>query len=201
METRPGVPAPVVIVERGRDVHRGTETLTLLWSRDNKWQRRTAERRDIADQRAIIDLAAAGLPVNSINARTLIQYLTDYEAENITHLTVVAVSHKMGWQGGDGKDGFLWGRNLITAHRIAADDDQEEGQDRKRVRFRGADAGDDQLADGFYRSGSYDGWLSAIDHGERAAAKQPKEGHKATIAELVEQLAEARQGHRVRKAR
>jgi hypothetical protein len=155
----PGIAAPVVLTERGRNSHKGVEVVTLAWLRDGRWQTAVVDRKIIADAHTVVELASAGLPVTSNNARTLVQYLDEFEAQNIQHLPVARVSHKMGWQGHDGEDGFLWGRNLITADGIYRADDKARGT---RVQFRGADQGDDQLADGFRPAGTYKGWREGI---------------------------------------
>jgi hypothetical protein len=156
------VNAPVVIVERGKDSRQGLELVTLAWHRDGAWHRRVVGRGAIADQRSILGLAELGLPVTSINARTLIQYLDDFEATNLQHLPSIRVSHRMGWQGEDGADGFLWGRNLVTAEKIHLQGQKGETANSQVVRFRGVDEGDEQLADGFRQSGSFKGWVKAV---------------------------------------
>jgi hypothetical protein len=111
----------------------------------------------IANARTVVDLAAHGLPVTSNNARSLVQFLDEYEALNLAHLPAACVSHTMGWQGEGGECGFLWGRNLITAGGGGAP--QSPGA--QPVRFRGADEGDDQLADGYRATGTCEGWVEA----------------------------------------
>jgi len=81
----PELLTPVVMVECGRDAHRGTETLTLAFPRDGAWRRLVVDRRDAADAHAIVRHASAGLPVTSNNARLLVQYLSEYEAANRQH--------------------------------------------------------------------------------------------------------------------
>lgn len=155
------VNAPVLIVERGKDARRGQELVTLAWHRDGAWHRRVVGRGEVADQRSILRLAELGLPVTCINARTLIQYLDEFEATNLPHLPSVRVSHKMGWQGEDGVDGFLWGRNLVTAEEVHLEGKDPQQSGSQLVRFRGIDEGDDQLADGFRQSGNFKGWVKA----------------------------------------
>ncbi|MCZ2341162.1 MAG: DUF927 domain-containing protein, partial [Bacteroidales bacterium] len=159
-EPAPSICAPVVIAERGADAQRGAELFALAWKRNDRWYKRIVNRREVADQRAILMLAESGLPVNSINARTLVQYLDDYESANLDALPCVRVSGRMGWQGNNGKDGFLWGHNLVTADGIHFDGKSE--QSAPPIRFRGLDAGEEQLAGGFRRGGTFEGWLKAV---------------------------------------
>ena len=135
-----------------------------MWLRDGSWQQRVVDRGTICDARTIVELSSLGLPVTSNNARTLVQFLAEYEALNLPRLPATHVASKMGWQGEDGSDGFLWGRHLITANGIILNDEGAlvGSVEKGRVRFRGADIGDDQLAGGFYAAGTHDGWITAI---------------------------------------
>ena len=154
------VPAPILITERGKDAHRDAEVVTLAWWRDDRWQTVTVDRKIVASARSIVELASHGIPVTSNNSCMLVQYLSDFEAANLENLPLVRVSHKM-----DGKEkmeamGFCGAANLITADQIYGPGDAGDG---RRVQFRGADTGDDQLADGFKKAGTYDEWLFAIE--------------------------------------
>jgi len=156
------VSAPVVICARGLDDSRSIETVTLAWNRDQRWVQRVVDRREIADQRLIVGLAAFGLPVTTSNSRMLVEYLDRFESANRHCLPIIRFSPKMGWQGVDGVDGFLCGRILITQAGIHVSDNSALSADVSLVKFRGADTGDDQLADGYYQSGSLNNWLNAI---------------------------------------
>jgi hypothetical protein len=139
------VAAPVLITKRHQHVDEGTELLTLAWKRDGEWRERTVDRGVTANSRLIVDeLAAYGLPVNSNNAKTLIQFLGEYEAENLARIPAVQVSRRLGWQGKDGRNGFLWGRQLIAAKGATKRQPQAEA-----IQFRGSDEGDEQIAAGF----------------------------------------------------
>jgi len=168
-----GLPAAVVITERGFDTQRTTETVTVAWKRGGEWRSRTVSRREVADARAIVALAEYGLPVTNNTARDLVQYLDDFEAVNFAVLPQGRVSGRMGWQGTDGAEGFLWGRALITAESVFSDAGPEADGAPRPISFREADAGDGQLADAFRAAGSYEGWLAAValvEHHPRALA-------------------------------
>ncbi len=160
------ISAPVVIVGRGKDTENGAEHLRIAWYRDASWHARIVEREILASVQKILAMAAFGLPVNSNNARLVVQYLADFEAANLDCLPMANVSHRMGYQGTDGRLGFLWGTTLITA------DGQQDFGDRSQldpaewarqaVHFQGADDGDDQIAAGFHAAGDYDEWKNAI---------------------------------------
>jgi hypothetical protein len=160
------IPAPVVIAGRGKDSTRGVEHLCLAWFRDGVWHRRIVEREVTANAQKILGLAAYGLPVTSNNARLVIQYLADFETANVKHLPIANVSRKLGYQGADGKLGFLWGRTLITAQGVQGGGDLNQIDpnewSHQAVHFQGADEGDDQIAAGFHAAGTYKGWRRAV---------------------------------------
>jgi hypothetical protein len=162
----PEIPSPVIISARLRDAAEGTECLQLSWFRDGNWQLRIVDRAQIANSRAIVELAGVGLPVTSNNASELVQFLSEYEAINADIMPVAKVTGQMGWQGHEGTDGFLVGRSLITADGSHDPVDLQSlapgAWPADLVTFRGADAGDEQLADGFHSVGSLSGWLDAI---------------------------------------
>jgi hypothetical protein len=168
------IPAPVVILGRGKDSAKDNEHLCLAWPRDGSWRRRIVEREVVANAQKILVLAACGLPVNTNNARMMVQYLADFEAANMDVLPMANVSRKLGFQGRDGKLGFLWGRTLITAKGFHEGDDLNQlapdEWSRQVVHFQGADEGDDQIAAGFHAAGNCKGWLKAV----QAVDKYPR---------------------------
>src|SRR5439155_19737722 len=89
------------------------------------------------------------------------------EQANLRHLPRARVSKQMGWQGERGDLGFLWGRTLIRAEDgqlgevdLDALDPEDWAED--GVAFHGADAGDEQLADGYHAAGTIEGWRDAV---------------------------------------
>jgi hypothetical protein len=113
---------PVILTERAVDVQRGTRVVTVAWFADGRWHTRDVDRDVIASARSVVDLAAYGLPVNSNNARDVVAYLADFEAANPDALPATQVARQLGWQGPEGKDRFLWGKALITAKGIQAEE-------------------------------------------------------------------------------
>lgn len=148
--------SPVLITERHIDTNRKTELLTLAWYRDSQWRTRVVDRGAIASSRTIVDeLAPYGIPVTTNTAKDLIQFLDEFEAENLETLPVTRVSHRLGWQGEGGEAAFLLGSRLI----IGESADSEAGNG---VKFRGADEGDEQIAEGFHGQGTFAAWKKAI---------------------------------------
>lgn len=160
------IATPMVLSERLVDVADGTESLRIAWLRDRQWNERIVERTLLASSSRITELAAYGIGVNSINARIAVQFCADFESENIEIIPQTLVTRRTGWQGRECQDGFLLGRELLTEsssepYRAGASGAGGE-QQRQRIRFRGIDAGDEQLVAGLHVSGSFDTWREII---------------------------------------
>jgi uncharacterized protein (DUF927 family) len=159
---------PVLIQRRLKDDVDGTESFQICWGNAaGGWETRIVSRRDVASTRTIGELAAYGCPINSNNASDFVQYIADFEEANKTTLPQARVTHNMGWQGQDGQHGFLCGRTLILANgegevETASDSVLPEDWREDWIRFCGADAGNEQTADGYHKHGSLDAWLDAV---------------------------------------
>lgn len=149
------IPTPVVISSRQKDLDEDTEFVTLTWMRDGKWKSKTVARGAVANTRSIVEeLAPYGLPVTSVNAKTLVQYLTDFEATNLSALRTALVTARLGWHFHEGITTFLLGKqHLIPQHTDA---------NMPAVEFRGEDTGNTQIAEAFYCEGTLDEWINAV---------------------------------------
>lgn len=161
------IPSPLVISGRLRDESQETESLRLSWFRDGKWQSVVVGREVAATSRSIVSLAANGFPVTSNNAMVVVQYISDFEMANLEWLPTSHVTSQLGWHRVNDEDFFLCGKILISNAGISESTGKLTGADEdhpslQAVCFRGADAGDDQIADGFHSAGTYDGWKEAI---------------------------------------
>jgi hypothetical protein len=160
--------APMFIGGRMSDIHDGTESVDLVFRRAGGWRRHTAERATIANKNGIVGLAAVGIPVTSGNAGALVEYLAEFESVNIERLPHARLSGQMGWQGKGGERGFLWDKRLLGGGEeipVRSADPEEippEEWPEGLICFRGADAGDEQLAGGFHSSGTLEGWQEAV---------------------------------------
>jgi hypothetical protein len=149
---------PVIVAGRARDENRREELIELGWLRNGYWQQRVVERVEVADARRVVGLAAYGVPVTSNNARSVIQYISEFEAENLSLLPSTCVSRQLGWQETEVRDVFLLGSRHLVTETGLVEVDESHGS----IQFRGADEGDDQLALGLTRGGSLEGWLEAV---------------------------------------
>lgn len=134
---QPVSPTPILITGRLKDAFEGTESVRLSWERDGRWQHTIADRAVVANVKKIVDLAGLGLPVTSRSAGDLVDWLAAFETVNLPKLARALVSRQMGWQGPEGKKGFLWGRTLIRPDATLAESPEPFGlslDDTKRAR-------------------------------------------------------------------
>lgn len=88
-------PHPIIPVEIINNVDTNTEKIKLAFYKRKKWQQIIVERKTIASNTAIIQLANRGIEVNSENAKNLVLYLADMiELNNID--TTDGITH-LGW--------------------------------------------------------------------------------------------------------
>jgi len=154
------IPAALVISERLHDNETGAEFTKIAWNRGQRWQTHTAPRVTLATARTITNLAEFGFPVTSNNAADVVQYLADFEAENLDVIPLTLVTNQLGWYHLGGISGFLWGREYLSASAAQRAGDLATGQ--LPIEFHGSDAGDDQIASGFRAHGTFAGWQAAI---------------------------------------
>jgi hypothetical protein len=149
-DVQPFAHAPVVIAKRLKNTADGSESLAIRWLHDGEWPEIIESRAVLMNSRDILSLASVGFPVTSGSARALTDYIAATEAANRARLPVEHVSSHLGWQKGGG---FLWGRTFL-------DNPHNEGA--APINFRGAQQGDEQVADGFTARGSISAWWLAV---------------------------------------
>jgi hypothetical protein len=142
-------PSPLLVVGRSWDIHSGETQLRLAWKRGTRWTFKTIMRSEAMDARPLVGLSKWDAPVSSRNAGTIVQYLTDFEAANMSTLPVEQTTGHMGWQAQSGRYGFVLG---VEQHGLEDD----------KVSLV-PDDGLDQIAKGWDSSGSWDGWIEAIE--------------------------------------
>lgn len=88
-------PHPIIPVEIINNIDTNTEKVKLAFYKRKKWQYAIVEKRIIASNTAIIQLANRGIEVNSENAKNLVSYLADIiELNNLE--TIDGITH-LGW--------------------------------------------------------------------------------------------------------
>ena len=88
---------PLLISRRLRNIDTGNEKIELYFRRDNQDHYIRTNRSTVFQSRTITQLADRGLPVTSENAKKLVRYLGDLEAENMKLIPVQRSTEQMGW--------------------------------------------------------------------------------------------------------
>lgn len=88
---------PLLISRRLRNIDTGNEKIELYFRRDNQDHYIRTNRSTVFQSRTITQLADRGLPVTSENAKKLVKYLGDLEAENMKLIPVQRSTEQMGW--------------------------------------------------------------------------------------------------------
>ncbi len=70
---------PLMPVERLVNIDTGVEKLKIAYSKGKRWREIIVDKRILASANSIVQLADNGIAVNSENARSLVQYLSDIE--------------------------------------------------------------------------------------------------------------------------
>jgi hypothetical protein len=149
-------PNPLFISELSHNRITGLHYVTLTWKADGKWHDMQVERYMIATKSNIVALSNYNIPVTSLNANNLIEYLHEYEQTNSNDIPKALVESRLGWT--DDMSGFLWGHSYLTEPSTP----QASGRP-SVVRFKGADQGDEQFAAGFTRKGDFSTWTSLVN--------------------------------------
>ncbi|WP_084158783.1 DUF927 domain-containing protein [Solidesulfovibrio alcoholivorans] len=143
---------PLFISELSQNRSTGLHYVTLSWKADGRWHNWRVERCMIATKSNIVALSNYNIPVTSLNANSLIKYLQEYEEVNTRNIPRTFAEGRLGWT--DDMSGFLWGHSYLTGPSVQ----QSSGQP-PVVRFKGADLGDEQFADGFKQNGDFPTWI------------------------------------------
>jgi len=154
-------PCPIFLTRIFEDIERGVFFSELCWKRGPRWWRRLCPREQISNTRMIVELASVGLPVTSNNSAILVDYLTDFERENLEHLPTSRIANRFGWFNTDqeGKEVFLCGNQVIDCSQGGNLTTAEDGG---QLIFHGEDDGDRQIAAGIRQGGSLQGWIEAV---------------------------------------
>jgi putative DNA primase/helicase len=154
------IQARIVICRRLREAGGQSSFVELAWSRSGPWRKMIFPRGVLASARNIVSLADYDLPVTTNNAPDLIDYLDAFEAQNLSRIPEAIACDRMGWINVFGVEGFLVGRRLISESQPA---DLVIDGVQQPVEFRGADQGNEELADSLTPNGEYEQWLRLVE--------------------------------------
>ncbi len=118
----------------------------------NTWHTVDVPRQTIANTTQIVGLADYDFPINTLNAKSVIEYLAGYETKNRRAIPTQQTSGHLGWQVSHGRPlGFLAGPETWIGLKPGED-----------VRFLPANPGDGQVAEGFTSAGDVDAWIREV---------------------------------------
>lgn len=90
-------PIPVVISKRFENIDDESEKVELAFYRNNRWKHVISPRSAVFNKNSLLGFADTGIPVNSGTASDLVEYLSDYEMENINVIPLMQSVSRVGW--------------------------------------------------------------------------------------------------------
>lgn len=101
-------PHPILPVERLVNIDTGMEKLKLAFCKgDKRWREIIVEKKVLASDRAILNLADMGVAVTSASARSLVQYISDLENLNYDLIPERKSVSRLGYIEGEGFSPFV----------------------------------------------------------------------------------------------
>lgn len=91
---------PIILTQRLRSMETGDEKIEIAFKRDDQWQTAIYPRSTIFNSRSITSLADLGCTITSENAKQVVRFLGDLEAENIDIIPKTDATGTFGWQPG-----------------------------------------------------------------------------------------------------
>lgn len=88
---------PIMPVERLINADTGVEKLKIAFRRGNVWKFEIYDKKTLAGNNAILELANAGIAVTSESARHLVQYLHDIDNLNYERIPIKSSVSRCGW--------------------------------------------------------------------------------------------------------
>ena len=144
--------APVFIVGRTHDVLTGGAKRLLMWRTPAGWTMRAIDRGVLLNSQKLVGLADLEVPVTSNTASNLVEWLGDFEAENMHRLIAHQAAHRMGWIKQGGVSGFLLPEIFYALESI------EEGG----VELVPPE-GMEQVLEGWKPSGTWEEWCATME--------------------------------------
>lgn len=88
---------PIMPVQRLINIDSDTEKLKLAYKKGTRWRSIIADKKMLAGNNSILQLADYGVAVNSENSRHLVRYLADIEAMNYERIPELNSVGRLGW--------------------------------------------------------------------------------------------------------
>lgn len=93
---------PILPVQRLVNIDTGIEKLCIAYRKGKQWRRVIADKKTLASNNSILELANVGVAVNSENSKLLVQYLHDIESLNYDVIPEKNSVSRLGWIDGEG---------------------------------------------------------------------------------------------------
>jgi len=140
--------SPVIVSARSVNIDSRHEQLEVSFTRDQHLQQIWVDRADLFNHRSLVVFANQGFPVTSRNATHLVEYLYDFEADNLFHLPSLNTVSSFGWKRHDGEFFFVLGERAIGTQR--------------KIHFLPDGEGEKNFAKALKSKGTLEGWLQII---------------------------------------
>jgi len=145
--------APIFIMGRTHDVLTGTAKRILMWRTPAGWTLRAIDRGVCLNSQKLIGLADIEVPVTSNTAGSLVEWLAEFEAENMHRFAASQAAGRMGWIDQAGIRGFLLPEIFYTMSSTA----EEAGVELVPP------PGLEHVLEGWRPGGEWDEWVRAME--------------------------------------
>ena len=154
---------PIFIVGKRKlsNIDIGSNLVDVTWRENNQWNKITTTASSVRVIRKIESMRDSGIPVGSLNAKPLAEFMQKLEEVNTDKLPIITTSTQFGHQ----EDGFLLGNEYITADSITISnpDDDPSLWVPGSMYFMGRDVGDVQQIDKFSKKGDLETCLKVVN--------------------------------------
>lgn len=145
--------SPIFFIGRTHDVLTGAAKRLLMWRTPAGWTMRAIDRGICLSSQKLIGLADIEVPVTSNSAGALIEWLAEFEAENMHRLSAAQSASRMGWIDQGAVRGFLLPEIFYTLSSAA----EETGVELTPP------LGLESVREGWKPGGTWEEWLEAME--------------------------------------
>lgn len=105
---------PLLPVMRLVNIDTGVEKLSLAYRKGKQWRYITADKKTLASNNSILELANVGVAVTSENSKYMVQYLHDIETLNYDEIPEKNSVSQLGWIDGAGFSPYVGGFSVFS---------------------------------------------------------------------------------------
>jgi len=113
--------SPIFIVGRTHDVLTGAAKRQIMWRTPAGWTTRAIDRGVVMNSQKLIGLSDLEVPVTSNSAGLLVEWFSEFEAENMHRFRASQAASRMGWIKQAGVRGFLLPDGFYTMSQEAVE--------------------------------------------------------------------------------